>query len=110
MVNPIPGLEGAIGSNCWVIHGNHTKSGKPILSSDPHLKNAMPSYWHMQTLKYPFNGEEVSLMGASMPGVPFMLIGRTNYIQWGATASHTDVTDLYREKFSPDETKYLVDG
>lgn len=28
---------GGIGSNCWVISGNHTESGKPILSCDPHL-------------------------------------------------------------------------
>ena len=70
----------------------------------------MPSMWHMQTLKYPKDGEEVQLMGATIPGVPFMLIGRTNYIQWGATASHTDVSDLYREKISSDGKQYLIDG
>jgi penicillin amidase len=25
------------GSNSWVIHGNHTESGLPLLANDPHL-------------------------------------------------------------------------
>ena len=31
------------GSNCWAIHGNYTKSGKPMVVSDPHLNNGVPS-------------------------------------------------------------------
>lgn len=33
------------GSNAWVIHGNHTKSGKPLLANDPHLTNSIPATW-----------------------------------------------------------------
>lgn len=36
----------ADGSNSWAISGKHTKSGKPILSGDPHLDSAMPSHWY----------------------------------------------------------------
>lgn len=32
-------------SNNWVIHGNHTKNGKPLLASDPHLGTGVPSVW-----------------------------------------------------------------
>lgn len=39
-------------SNAWVIHGNHTKTGKPILSNDPHLENRMPSYWYITEMIY----------------------------------------------------------
>ncbi len=31
--------KGTNGSNAWVIHGNHTKSGKPLLANDPHLSS-----------------------------------------------------------------------
>ena len=31
------GGAGGIGSNCWAVHGNHTESGKPLLTCDPHL-------------------------------------------------------------------------
>jgi len=33
------------GSNGWVISGNHTTTGKPIVANDPHLDNYMPSIW-----------------------------------------------------------------
>lgn len=31
------------GSNSWVISGEHTETGKPILANDPHLDNSNPS-------------------------------------------------------------------
>ena len=40
------------GSNNWAIHGKHTKSGKPILTCDPHLGNSVPSTWHLSTLTW----------------------------------------------------------
>lgn len=39
-------------SNNWVIHGNHTKTGKPILAGDPHLGNQLPSHWYLIELHY----------------------------------------------------------
>lgn len=39
-------------SNNWVISGNHTKTGKPLLASDPHLSTGVPSYWTIQHLHY----------------------------------------------------------
>lgn len=34
------------GSNSWVISGNHTASGKPILCNDPHIPNVIPGNLH----------------------------------------------------------------
>lgn len=34
------------GSNSWVVSGKYTKTGKPILSNDPHLENMIPSVWY----------------------------------------------------------------
>lgn len=31
--------DDSMASNNWVIHGNHTKTGKPLLANDPHLSN-----------------------------------------------------------------------
>jgi penicillin G amidase len=106
----LSGLEGIAGSNCWVISGKHTKSGKSILAGDPHLKNGIPAMWHMQTMKSKIDGKPIKLMGASLPGLPFILMGRSEHLQYGVTASHSDVSDLYREKLNENETQYLVDG
>ena len=49
-------------------------------------------------------------MGASVPGMPMVLIGRTKYIAWGITAAMTDVSDLFKEKIDNSTKKYFVDG
>jgi len=43
-------------SNSWAIHGNHTKTGKPMLSNDPHLGNGIPSIWILVSLDYTDEG------------------------------------------------------
>jgi penicillin amidase len=50
------------------------------------------------------------LVGGTIPGLPFVVIGKSKYIQWGMTASHSDVADLYRERISDDGLHYFLDG
>ena len=38
----LQGHDTPIGSNEWVVAGQNTASGKPILSNDPHLSLALP--------------------------------------------------------------------
>ena len=92
-------------SNAWVVHGNHTASGKPLLASDPHLTNSIPSIWYLMSMQY---GGNVSVIGSSIPGCPYVAIGRTPHMAWGITASLADVSDLYSEEVS--NGRYLVDG
>jgi len=93
-------------SNNWVIHGNHTKNGKPLLAADPHLGNQIPSTWYLMEIHY----ENKYLIGASHPGVPYVMLGRTNHMSWAVTSSLTDMSDLFKEQISADGRKYLVDG
>lgn len=39
-------------------------------------------------------------VGASHPGIPFILIGKTNKYSWGMTSALTDSSDLFREKLN----------
>ena len=41
-----------IGSNCWAVHGNFTKSGKPMLSCDPHLQKMVSGFWYQTRLSW----------------------------------------------------------
>ena len=47
--NLLGGKEPLLGeqtaSNNWVVHGDHTETGMPLYASDPHLMNAIPSFW-----------------------------------------------------------------
>jgi penicillin amidase len=89
------GVEG-IGSNNWVVHGSRTVSGKPLLANDPHLGLAAPAIWYFGRFKAP--GLEVT--GATLPGVPGVVLGRTKGVAWGFTNTAPDVQDLYLEEFN----------
>ncbi len=80
-----------IGSNDWVVSGNLTKSGKPLLANDPHLSLTVPSVWYEMHLKAP----GIDTRGASFPGIPFVVIGRTKTVAWGVTNVGGDFTDEY---------------
>jgi len=107
-------LDDQHASNNWVISGKHTKSGLPLLSSDPHLGTGLPSFWTIQHLEYKqnVNGKEETFFvaGGSNPGIPTILIGRTKNISWGITAALTDISDLYREEIDEKNDRYKVDG
>ena len=89
------GIEGQ-GSNNWVVHGSRTTTGKPLLANDPHLGLAAPAIWYFGRFKAP--GIEVS--GATLPGVPGVVLGRTRGVAWGFTNTGPDVQDLYLEEFN----------
>ena len=93
-------------SNNWVIHGNHTLTGLPMLANDPHLGSSLPSFWQLMEIYWP--GE--FLIGASLPGVPLIGIGRSKNVSWGQTAPLCDSSDLWQEEISADKTQYKVDG
>ncbi len=89
------GVPRMMASNNWVVSGTKTKSGKPILSNDPHLEvNRLPNVWCEMSLSA---GDNWSI-GSGIPGVPGMLVGRNNNIAWGATYAFVDTIDSWVEK------------
>ena len=96
------GGEAQPGSNAWALSGAHTASGKPLLASDPHLEWSVPSTWYMVHLKAP--GLNVS--GASIAGVPCVVIGHNERIAWGITNLQFDVQDLYVERMETQSGRY----
>lgn len=98
---------GPIGaSNNWVVSGEHTKSGKPLLANDPHLGMLAPSLWYLVHLQNPVGspaeGEARNLVGATIPGIPSVLLGRNDRIAWGLTNTRPDSQDLFIERLNPD--------
>lgn len=88
-------------SNNWVVSGKRSLSGKPLLANDPHLEPSAPSIWYMTHLEAPtFN-----VAGATLPGVPCILLGHNDQIAWGATNLGSDVQDVYIEKFDKQNPK-----
>ena len=99
-----------VGSNSWVVAGQHTVTGMPMLANDPHLGPAMPSVWYQnglhcneKTAQCPFD-----VSGFSMAGMPGVLIGHNDKIAWGLTNMGADVSDLVVEKIRGDS--FVIDG
>ncbi|MSO74094.1 MAG: penicillin acylase family protein [Alphaproteobacteria bacterium] len=93
------------GSNNWVLSGNHTASGKPMLANDPHLSLTTPSLWYLAHLSAP----GLNVIGATLPGIPAPVLGRNQRIAWGFTNTNPDVQDLFIETIDPSEPKkYLT--
>src|SRR5690349_20728560 len=82
------------GSNNWVLSGARTASGKPLLANDPHLGLTAPPVWYFAQLSAP----GINAIGATLPGVPGIVLGRNDRIAWGFTNTGPDVQDLYLEK------------
>lgn len=105
--NPYYAPAKFIGSNSWVISGEHTASKKPLLANDPHLANTMPTLWYLAEL----SGDRLHAIGATFPGLPFVVIGKNRDISWGLTNLLADTQDIFLEKLNPlNKNEYEVDG
>jgi penicillin amidase len=106
----LDGLLGTGASNNWVVSGARTRSGKPLLANDPHLRLAAPGTWYLAHLALERPGAEAAnIVGASLAGVPMILLGRGDRLAWGFTNTGPDVQDLFIEKINPDNPReYLT--
>ncbi len=91
------GMLGAGASNEWALSGAHSASGKPIVANDPHLRFGMPNLWYLARLEAP----DLSLAGATVPGVPFFILGHNGKVAWALTTTHSDTQDLFIEHIDP---------
>ncbi|HJV74027.1 MAG TPA: penicillin acylase family protein, partial [Noviherbaspirillum sp.] len=99
-IAPTSYIDG-MGSNNWVVGGKLSETGKPLLANDPHLGLSAPALWYFAHLSAP--GLEV--IGASLPGIPAIVLGRNDRIAWGFTNTAPDVQDLYIERINPGNSK-----
>lgn len=80
-----------VGSNSWVVSGEHTRSGAPILANDPHVPLMAPPVWYEMHL----NGSKTHVRGVAFPGIPFPQVGENESGAWGVTIAYTDSIDFY---------------
>ena len=99
-----------IGSNGWVVDGDHSTTGKPILANDPHLGVSVPGVWYQMGLHCNDLSEECpfDVTGFTFSGMPGVVIGHNQQVAWGFTNLGPDVVDLYLEKV--EGKTFLYDG
>jgi penicillin amidase len=93
-------------SNNWVVSGARTASGRPLLANDPHLLVEFPSVWYEMHLV----AAGLDVIGVTIPGVPFVIIGHNRRVAWGFTNSGADVQDLSLERIDVARKRYQSAG
>lgn len=81
-------------SNNWAVRPHKTASGRAMLCGDPHLLLQLPSVWYPVAMA----GDGDYLMGATLPGMPIVAMGRTRRLAWAATYGTADVCDYFVEE------------
>jgi penicillin amidase len=96
-----------LGSNNWAVGPSRSGSGKAMVANDPHLDSRiLPGTWHPVGLFTP----GIQAVGAALPGMPGILVGRTKHVAFGVTNAYGDAQDLYVETLDPTDPNRYVDG
>lgn len=101
---PVPprGLAGA--SNAWAAAPERSAAGGTLLANDPHLRFSAPAIWYLARLELGTGG----VIGATIPGVPAVVIGRSDRLGWGVTSSYLDDQDVFIERLNPDNSEEVL--
>ncbi|UWQ21195.1 penicillin acylase family protein [Jannaschia sp. W003] len=91
------GLAGA--SNSFAVAGDRSASGGALLANDPHLGLTAPSIFYLARLELETGG----VIGATVPGIPTIMLGRTERLGWGLTSTYLDDQDILIEQLDPDD-------
>jgi penicillin G amidase len=92
-----PSTNAPDGSNNWVIDGELSATGKPILANDPHRTIALPSLRYLVHLV----GPGWNVIGAGEPALPGIAAGHNERVGFGFTIVGIDQQDIYVEETNP---------
>jgi len=103
--SPAPRI--AMGSNNWAVAPARAASGAAVLVNDPHLDSrVLPGIWFPIGLFSP----QVRAVGAALPAVPGILVGRNAQVAFGVTNGYGDSQDLFIEQLAPGRPGHYLDG
>jgi penicillin G amidase len=96
-LSPFKSRAFAGASNAYAALPARSAAGGSLLANDPHLGLTAPSIWYLARLDLPSGG----IIGGTIPGMPLMLVGRSNSLGWGLTSSYVDDQDVVIERVNP---------
>ena len=101
-LSPFPSAQMAGASNVFAAAPFRADAGGTLLANDPHLGLTAPAIWYLAHLKLTSGG----VIGATIPGIPAVLSGRSAKLGWGLTSSYLDDQDLLIEELDPERPEY----
>lgn len=80
------------GSNSLVIGAKRSATGLPIMANDPHLGIFAPNFWLIVGYRSP----SYEVVGLTIPGLPFIAVGRNRHLAWGGTNMRAISSHLFQ--------------
>ncbi|MBM4093247.1 MAG: penicillin acylase family protein, partial [Planctomycetes bacterium] len=93
-------------SHAWAVGGARSKTGKPLLESDPQLPLSTPPFFY----EFHLSAGSIDARGIGIPGCPGLFIGFNRHIAWGASALGAGSQVVFLEKLTDDGQGYLFEG
>ncbi len=84
-------------SNAWAAAPSRSAAGGTLLANDPHLGLTAPTIIYLARLELATGG----VIGGTIPGLPVMMLGRSENFGWGLTAAYLDDQDVFIEELDP---------
>jgi penicillin amidase len=81
----------AIGSNAWAAGSMRTADGHALIANDPHLILTIPGIWYIVDIESP----QMHAPGATIPGIPGVLLGHNENLAWGLTNAEMATTSVF---------------
>ena len=97
-LSPVPPYQRAGASNSWAAAPKRSAAGGALLANDPHLGFSAPTIWYLARLELASGG----VIGGTIPGIPAVLVGRSDRLGWGLTSSYVDDQDVFIEEVNPE--------
>ncbi|MBT4568872.1 MAG: penicillin acylase family protein [Marinovum sp.] len=101
-LSPFPSVKMAGASNVFAAAPFRAAAGGTLLANDPHLGLTAPTIWYLAHLELSSGG----VIGATIPGIPIVLSGRSAMLGWGLTSSYLDDQYLLIEELDPERPEY----
>jgi penicillin amidase len=95
-------LAGA--SNAWAAAPSRSATGSTLLANDPHNVLSAPGIWYLARLELASGG----VIGATIPGIPAVILGRSDSLGWALTSAFVDDQDVFIEKLNPDNANEVL--
>jgi penicillin amidase len=98
------GADRLPGSNNWAVSGALTRHGGALVADDMHLSHGIPNIWYRAFWRDPRTGRSVG--GATLPGLPFLVVGSNERVAWGFTNTQGDWLDVIQLETDDTDRRY----
>ncbi len=97
-----------LASFAWVVSGEKTESGRPMLSGNPQMGFDYPSIVYEAHLS---GGSGYDVEGFNVIGMPVIAIGMNDHVAWSFMVGMGDNVDIYQETLNPNnKNQYKYNG